>query len=157
MKFNEFKGKVEEAFAEKFPKSYCDCRIVNCLGKSISIDCLLAENEKECPWNQPANDTMKVLIHIKLPSGWDDGDELPENLSMKALRNSITVKPTDPCFHCSYKTVDFKNATGDSEKMIDTFGKFVDRLYSMIKEEYLKRNLMDRSADLIKAKGYFND
>ena len=157
MKFNEFKSKIEQAFARKFPKSYCNCRIVKCLGRSISIDCLLAENEKECPWNQAVNDMMKVFLHIELPSEWNDEDDLPENLSMKALRNCITVKPVDPCLFCSYKTVNLRVEEGNSEKMINIFENFVGHLYAMIEREYQKRNLMDRCMDLIKAKGYFND
>lgn len=156
MKFEEFKSKVEQIFIERFGKSYCKCRISNCLGKSITIGCLLAENEKECRWNQPNNDIMSVLLDIKLPRGWNDDDELPENLTINALKNSITIKPTEACFYCSYKKVNFRKTKGDSGKMIDTFGKFVDCLYAMINEEYQAKNLMDYDMALIKSKGYFD-
>lgn len=155
MQFGEFKNKIEQIFNEKFGKSHCECRISNCLGKSITIDCLLAENAKECQWNQPDNDVMSVLLDIQFPREWRDDDELPENLTMQALRNSIKVKPTEACFYCSYKSVNFRKTQGDSEKMIDTFRKFIDCLYAMMKEEYQAKNLMDYDMALIKSKGYF--
>ncbi len=155
MKFAKFKTEIEKLFAEKFGKSYCECRIYKCMGKSITIDCHMAENTSECQNNISGNDMMMVCLNISLPDGWNDTDELPENLTMEAWKNGIKVKSTSDYLYCDYKKASYRKTSGNAEKMITTFGKFVDRLYTLIKEEYQAENLLDFDMALVKAKEYF--
>lgn len=156
MKFEQFKTEIEKLFAEKFGKSYCGCKIYKCLGNSITIDCRLAENTSECPHNIASNDMMKICFAIVLPDGWNEADELPENLTMEAWDNNIKVKPTNDYLYCESKKVSYRKTSGTAKKLIAAFGKFVDRLYTLIKEEYQAENLLDYDMELIKAKEYFN-
>lgn len=155
MKFSDFKTEIEKVFAEKFGKSYCGCKIYKCLGKSITIDCHLAENTNECPHGISGNDMMHISFAIRLPDRWNESDELPENITMEVRKNSIKVKPTADYLYCDYKKASYRKTSGNAEKMIATFGKFVDQLYTLIKEEYQAENLLDFDMQLIKRKKYF--
>lgn len=156
MNFGEFKDRIEQIYKDKFNKSYCKCKIYSCLGKSITIDCHLAENKSEFPHGIDKNDMMQVCFAISLPDGWSIDDDLPENLMMEAWSSSITVKPTLDYLYCEHKKVSYRKTSGDPEKMIATFGKYVDRLYNTIKAEYKANNLLEFPSALIKEKGYFN-
>ena len=155
MKFEQFKTEVEKTFKEKFGKSYCECRIYKCIGKSITIDCHLAENPNECPCSIIGNDMMRTSLNISLPDGWNEVDDLPENLIMEAWENNIKVKPTEKYLYCDYKRASYRKTKGNAEKLITAFGKYVERLYRLIEEEYKAENLLSYDMQLIKAKGYF--
>lgn len=155
MKFEQFKTEIEKAFRNKFRKSYCGCRIYDCLGKSITIDCHMAENTSECPNNISGNDMMKICLAIQLPNGWSNSDELPENLTMESWENSIKVKPSTDYLYCDCKKASYRKTKGDAKKIIIAFEKFVDRLYNLIREEYQSENLLDYDMSLIKEKRYF--
>lgn len=155
MKFAKFKTEIEKVFAEKFGKSYCGCKIYKCLGKSVTIDCHLAENTSECPHGISGNDMMRVSFAIRLPDGWNEGDELPENMTMEAWNNNIKVKPANSYLYCDSKKVTYRKTSGNAEKLVATFGKYVERLYSLVKAEYEAENLLDFDMQLIKEKRYF--
>lgn len=155
MKFEKFKTEIEKVFEEKFGKSYCQCRIYKCMGKSITIDCHLADQLNECPHNIAGNDMMSICMGIILPDNWNDTDELPENLTMEAWQNIIKVKPTVDYLYCDDKKPSYRKTKGNAEKLISAFGKYVERLYNLLKEEYQAENLLDFDMKLIKAKGYF--
>ncbi len=74
---------------------------------------------------------------------------------MEAWRNSIKVKPSNRYLYCESKKVSYRKTSGNAEKMIAAFGKYVDRLYNLIKEEYRAGNLLDDDMELIKGKGVF--
>lgn len=155
MKFAEFKTEIEKRYTDKFGKSYCECHIYKCLGKSITIDCHMAENTSECPNGIAGNDMMKVCLNIRLPDEWNNTDELPENLTMEAWMNTIKIKPSVNYLYCGSKKVSYRKTNGNAKKLIATFGKYVDRLYVLIKEEYQAENLLAFDMALIKQKGYF--
>lgn len=155
MKFEEFKNRIEQIYRGKFNKSYCGCKIYFCLGKSITIDLRLAENTSECPNNIAGNDMMGICLAIRLSDGWKEGDELPENMTLEAWKNGIKVKSTGKYLYCGSKKVSYRKTNGNAKKLIATFGKYVDRLYVLIKEEYQAENLLAFDMALIKQKGYF--
>lgn len=155
MKFEEFKTEIEKLYTDKFGKSSCICSIYKCLGKSITIDCHMAENTSECPNGIAGNDMMSVCLNIRLPDGWSETDELPENLTMEAWKNSVKVKPTNRYLYCEYKKASYRKASGNAEKMIAAFRKYIDQLYALIREEYQAENLLSDDMELIKRKEYF--
>lgn len=155
MKFEEFKNRIEQIYRGKFNKSYCGCKIYSCLGKSITIDLRLAENASECPNNITGNDMMDICLAIRLPDGWKEGDELPENMTLEAWKNGIKVKSTEKYLYCDYKKASYRKTSGDAEKLIVAFGKYVERLYNLVKAEYEAENLLDFPMALVERKGVF--
>lgn len=154
MKFDEFKEVIEQAFMEKFNQSFCKCGIFRCLGKSITIDCMLGRNTEEWINGLNDNDMMSVKFMIHMPDSWNEGDELPEEMVMEALQSAIKTKPEDAIWYCAHKKVAYRKTKGNAEKLVKAFQKYVDRLYTMVIDEYKADNLMDFEKQLVKDKRY---
>lgn len=154
MKFEEFKRQIEDAYHGKFGASWCRCSLTRCLGLSIDIRMMLAENLEECRHGIGRNDAVHALFMIHLPDNFQPGDDLPENLVLKALENSLTVKPVESWLYCSGRKIPFRKTTGNAQKLIASFGKFADRLHAAIVEEYSNNNLLDFDMELVRCKRY---
>lgn len=152
MKFEQFRSDMKAAYAEKFDKSLCDVKVCSGLGKSIMVICHLAADSGECISGIAQNDMIQVMLDIDLPRDWENGDELPDNMTMKAIRHSIKTKPAEEYLYCDYKKISFRKVTGGAEKLITSFEKFVDRLYKAVMEEYENNNLLDFDRDLVQQK-----
>ena len=152
MTFEQFRNDMKTAYTKKFDKSFCDVTIYNCLGKSLVVTCHLASDNSECVSNIVQNDMIQVMLSIDLPRDWKDGDELPDNMTMKAIKRNIKTKSAEAYLYCDYRPISFRKVTGGAEKMIASFEKFVDRLYKAVMEEYEKDNLMDFDRDLVQQK-----
>jgi len=152
MKFNEFKEKIENEFDGRFNQSLCSCRIFRCLGKSITIDCKLGKDASE--WNNgiAMNDLMHVSFIIALPDGWAEEDELPEILVMESSEHEIKTKPENDILYCDYKRISYRRTAGNPEKIVKTFGKFVEKLHEAVMSEYQSDNLLDYDMKLIEIK-----
>jgi len=155
MKFAEFKQHIENTYNALFHASKCRCMIYNCFGKSITIDCWLAEKTEECPNNIPANDMFHISFIIDLPKDWQDDDDMPDNMTMKAYAKDIKIKPENPMFYCDRKTISFRKTSGNAEKLMQTFSNFVIRLFKAVMEEYKNDNLLAYDMQLIQKKNYF--
>ena len=155
MKFAEFKTQIEETYKSKFGKSHVKCHIWKCLGKSIiAIDMRLAENLRECPYQIADNDMIRAGFLIRLPDRWTEENDLPENLTMEAIKATIKIKPVESWLYCSGRKISYRKTTGSAEKLILAFGKFVDRLHTAIVEEYNNNNLLDFDMELVRNKHY---
>lgn len=154
MKINEFKSRIESVYRGKFNHSFIRCGAYKMLGNYIGIDCYLAENLKECPHNIAKNDIMQIGFIINLPGGWTQEDELPENLEIRCTGNAIKTKSEQKYLYCDYKRIAFRKTSGDAEKIIAAFGKFVDRLHKSIIDEYRAENLLPFDMELVKEKHY---
>lgn len=155
MKFIEFKNKIEETYKQKFPASTINCQIFKCLGRSITIDCYIAADEKEVSYGIWVNDIFSVSFIIHLPDEWTEFNDLPEIMTLSSLKNGIRVKPTESYLYCNYKKPVFRKTKGDPEKIVKTFSKYVDRLYSILKDEYQAKNLLPDDMKLVRNKSYF--
>lgn len=155
MKFEQFKESVEAVYHGKFPLSYCRCFIYKCMGKSLVIDCLLAENRTECTSAIASNDMFSISFSIVLPDGWEKEDELPENLVMEAWGRKIRVKPQELYLYCNYLKIPYRKSKGSPDKLVTVFGKFVDKLYSDLGTAYKEGELLPEDMERIKAKRYY--
>lgn len=154
MKYSEFEQRIKEIYAAKFPDSICLCVLNTTLGGYISIDCYLAGNIDEFPHRIADNDAISVKLNIDLPRGWEHDDELPDTMTLEAIRNSVKHKPSqdESYFYCKYTKVSFRKTTGDAEKIIKAFAKFVDRLHKEISEQYANDNLLPDDMELFARK-----
>ena len=156
MKFKEFRNKMEQTFEGKFGASSCVVTHRRGLGQYIVVDCHLAETMNECPNHIPANDMMHVCFAIELPDDWKTENDLPEKLTMENWESQIKIKPDSPHLFCSSKRVMYRRVQGGAEKLVAAFGRYVDRLYNAVKEEYESENLLDFDMQLITNKQYFS-
>lgn len=154
MKYRELENEIKAAYAAKFDKSICLCVLNMTLGGFISIDCYLAGNTDEFPHRIAENDAISVKLNIDLPRGWKHDDELPDTMTLEAIRNSIKHKPPqdESYFYCKYTKVSFRKTTGDAEKIIKAFTRFVDRLHKEISEQYANDNLLPDDMELFARK-----
>ena len=128
MKFAEFKNQIQNAYTSKFPESLCDCSIHNSFGGFISINCFLGASREEFQNYISQNDAINIRLNIDLPK---------KELSY---------------LYCYYTNVTFRKTTGNAEKIIKTFTKFVDRIYNGISEQYKTGNLLPYDEELFKSK-----
>ena len=155
MKFEQFRNEIKSIYAEKFSKSYCNVKIYNGLGKSITITLHMSASNDECAHGIVQNDMIQAMFDIVLPKDWKENDELPEQMTMMAINRDIKTKPAIDYMYCGYRNVSFRKVSGDAEKMIQSFQKFVGRLFDAVMEEYESDNLLDFDRDLVKEK-YFS-
>lgn len=154
MKFNEFQKQIEKNYMEKFNQSLIKCKIYRCLGKSITIDYAMAGNAGECAGGYWDNDMLNGCFMIHLPEGWNETDDLPEKMTMVALKGYIRIKPEEKYLYCSSRKLPYRRTTGNAEKLIAAFGKFVNILYATIAEEYKNNNLLEKDMELVRSKHY---
>lgn len=154
MKFKEFQDRIMAAYAAKFPKSLCTCTLIEGFGKYIFIDCYLGAGDDEFPHRIKENDAINVKLNIDLPRGWKHDDELPDTMTLEAIRNSIKHKPpqNESYLYCKYTKVSFRKTTGNAEKIIKAFTRFVDRLHNEISEQYANDNLLPDDMELFARK-----
>ena len=154
MKYKEFQDRIMTAYAAKFPKSLCTCTLIEGFGKYIFIDCYLGAGVDEFPHRIKENYAINVKLNIDLPRGWEHDDELPDKMTFEAIRNSIKHKPpqNESYLYCKYTKVSFRKTTGDAEKIIKAFTRFVDRLHNEISEQYANDNLLPDDMELFARK-----
>lgn len=155
MKFKEFQERIMAVYAAKFPKSLCVCKIHNTLGGYINIDCYLGAGSDEFPHRIAENDAISVKFDISLPRGeWGDESELPEEMKIRVLNHAVKHKPAQDksYFYCEYTNIPFRRTTGDAEKIIKAFIRFVDRLHKKISEQYANDNLLPDDMELFARK-----
>lgn len=155
MKFKEFQDRIMAVYAAKFPKSLCVCKIQNTLGGYINIDCYLGAGIKEFTNGIAQNDAISAKFDISLPRGeWGDESELPEEMKIRALNHAVKHKPPqdESYLYCKYTNIPFRRTTGDAEKIIKVFTRFVDRLHKKISEQYANDNLLPDDMELFARK-----
>lgn len=153
MKFAEFAENIKEVYNGKFAHSACMVRPYRCLGKSIVIDCYLAENLGECANGIAGNDMFKISFCIGLPDNFNyETDELEESLVMQCWGNNYLVKPENQYLCYGRRKVAYRKATGTAEKLVTVFGKFVDKLHAQLLEDLNSGNVHENHEALVKQK-----
>lgn len=141
MTIPEFMTSVENIYHKYFPNSECAVKFGKNLGSTIWIDCFLAGDKTELPHGYWENDMFAIALHIFLPDGTGENDELPESITMEARSNFIKVKPTNKFLAFDGRKISFRKVTGDGKKVLASFDKFAKRLYDAVNEEYENDNI----------------
>ena len=152
MKFEEFKKEIEAVYNGKFSNSLCECKIFRCLGRSLTIDCYLAADKRECNNGYFENDIFSVSFMAYMPDDWTEADELPEVVEFKALKSTIKTAPEVEYFYCGYEKIAYRKTKTTPEKFIQTFKKYVDRLHTALLEQYISNNLLADDMERVKNK-----
>lgn len=154
MIYSAFKNEIKKVYAEKFGKSMCLCSLDGFTDKEITIRCYLALNEDEFPHGISNNDAIQVMIYSKLPHGWNPESDLPESLTFKPLKHEVKHKPPkeESYLFCKFTRIPFREKTCRPEDFVKAFKKFIDKLYTLISEQYATNNLLPRDMELYKSK-----
>ncbi len=158
MKYNEFENEIKAVYAAKFPKSLCTCEPIKGFDRRtpgyVIIKCFLGAGVDEFPHRISENDAISVMFNIDLSRGWTLESDMPDTMILEAIRNSIKHKPPqdESYLYCKYTKVSFRKTTGDAEKIIKAFTRFVDRLHNEISEQYANDNLLPGDMELFARK-----
>ena len=148
MKIKEFNKKVVECYGKYFDGSLCDSKIYTCLGKSLYIQCYLANNEKECAFGYFDNDPLKIKFNINLSDDVTEESELNNNLILENYCKEFYTKPSESYLCYGHKSISFRKTTGDADKIIKSLDRFFKKLHDAIIEEYNKDNLKEEHKKL---------
>ena len=154
MKFSEYAEQIRGKYAAEFPGSYCKVKKYICLGKNLTIDCYLSGKnaEKDIPI-AANNDMFKITFNIQLPDKFDyDTDELPENMTMESWQNVYFIAPENKYLYCSSRKIPYRKVSGDAEKIIKSFGKFVEKLHGLLLEDMAAGNIHKNYAEIVAEK-----
>ena len=153
MKFNEFAEKIQHEYAVQFPNSRCSVSPYKGFGRYINICCYLAANKEECAHGYWENDMFKIQFQIELPNKFDfENEHLPEMMAMENLASRYLTKPENQYMCYGHKNVKYRLTRGNGDKLIKSFGKFVDRLYAGLMEEIESDNIHDNHIKLLTEK-----
>lgn len=152
MKFREFQKRVQESYKGKFAHSLCDCYIFKGLGKSIVIDCYLAAGKHEFINGICQNDMFRISFWISLPDGWNEQEDLPENLVMEPKGKSYAIKSENKNIHCDYRKISCRKVKGNSEKFIESLDKVFQKLHDSVVEDWKAGNIHRNFTVMVKEK-----
>lgn len=145
MKFIDLKKELEKIYNGKFEKSKIVVKASNNLYKTIYIDLFLANDKNELINGIALNDMFHITFKIgvdtsngEFEENITDDLELPENLVLENLYNSISITPENKYFAYSSVSVKFRKIKGNYTKILKGFEKYVDNLYNTVVD--LKNN-----------------
>ena len=151
MTVKEFLEAIRDTYHKYFPNSLCSAKLTTGFGKTIYIDCLLANSANEVSNGIWGNDAFRIRFAIDMPRDITLDDEMPVS-EMTADQNSFRIKPENKYMYCDAKRVPYRKVTGDTKKLISTFDKFVQKLHTMAETELNNGNLLDSDVKLFTAK-----
>lgn len=154
MKYKEFENEIKAVYAAKFPKSLCTCTPIKGFDRRtpgyVIIKCFLGAGVDEFPHRISENDAISVMFNIDLSRGWTLESDMPDTMTLEAIKNAVKHKPPEDksYYYCDYTRVSFRKSTGNAEKIIKAFERFVDRLHKEISAQYANDNLLPGDMEL---------
>lgn len=153
MKYAEFAERITETYHGKFRHSACVVKGGKYLGRTIWIDCYLAENANEMPHGYKENDMFKISFKISLPDKFDfETDNLPDTMTLENSSKHYAIKPESVYLYYDRRNLTYRKTMGNAEKLITAFEKFVDRLYNSVCEDIESGNIHDEFAEILNTK-----
>lgn len=141
MFIRDFMDEVKEIYNEKFPNSKCVVHLTKNLGSAIFIDCFFANSLDEEPNRITGNDMFKIgfVIHLNREN---ENDDLGTQ-TMTAMQSVIAIKPSNRYVAFDTVKIPYRKTTGDAQKLLLSFKKYVARLYDITKDNYESGNFTE--------------
>lgn len=153
MTFNEFRNKLVEIYYSKFPNSLCSVRLYKVLGRSIVIDCFLANDKSELSGGYWQNDMFKISFWIhNMPNDFEVDDVLPNVMTMTNDSSQILIVPENSYLAYDSVKVPFRKTVGNADKLISAFKKYVNRLYDTVNQQITEGNIHNNFENIVNAK-----
>lgn len=141
MMIREFLEEVKKTYNSYFPNSRCVAKLSTNLGSAVFIDCFIANSLEEEPNKITGNDMFHIGFVIHMDRETLD-DEF-ETHTIQTTSNYIAVKSSNRYLAFDAVKIPFRKTTGDAKKIISAFDRFVDKLYTITKQQYESGNLTD--------------
>lgn len=112
--------------------------------ESFTVSLFLAKDSSEVANHIMGNDMFHIMFDIEKV-----GDHTYE---IRALQKSYAIKPENQYLYYSSRNLSFRRVTGDYDKILETFRKFVIGLKKSIIEDYKNNNIHDNFIEIVKNK-----
>lgn len=153
MTFREFREKMIEVYHSKFPDSKCGVRLWKGLGRSIVINCFLANSASELSGGYAENDMFNICFWIHdLPDNFEVDDVLPDVMTMTNHNSGMLIAPESRYLAYDSVKIPYRKTTGNADKIIASFRKYVDRLYTIINQQIANGKIAKDFADIVSKK-----
>lgn len=146
MNKENFIKEMENIYKQTFKNSKLNASY-GCFGDdTLFIRLYLAENTDEVANGLFDNDMFSIMLEVKFY------DTELNNMVFSSVLNSYRVKAVNEYLYSSHKKVAFRKVKGDYKKVLDTFKKYVDRLYNSILDDIKTDNIHNADIELLQKK-----
>lgn len=153
----DFLENIQKSYGKYFTDSRCVVGLNKSLYRSISVRCLLSNNNSEVASGIWQNDMFSVAFMIDIEGKEFDKDitldsEIPKNLELKVLDNSYLIKPQDKYLCYSSRKLRYRKTKGDATKILSTLDKYFKKLNEELKKDIDNKEIHDKHIELLKSK-----
>lgn len=113
--------------------------------ESFTVGLYLAKDSTEVASGIMGNDMFHIMFNIEKSS-------MENNYFIEAYQKSYAIKPENQYLYYSSKNLSFRRNSGDRDKILKIFEKFVKQLKNSIIEDYNNNNIHDNFIELVKNK-----
>lgn len=148
---SDFMTILKDIYNEKFPHSLCDVwfnsgRYSNA---SVLIVCYLGKDHSDWAHGIEDNDvfTFRACIDFNGPDNLTEDDYVPNECKLSFIYKSIMTVPEEDWLWCGHHNLKLRSVTGTPEKIIETWTKYVNTLYTETVRLYLEDKLHKNSTE----------
>jgi len=157
MTVQNFLENIQKSYGKYFTDSRCLVGLNKSLYRSISVRCLLSNNNSEVANGIWQNDMLSVAFMIDVEGKEFDKDitlnsEVPNNLELKILDNSYLIKPQDKYLCYSRRKLRYRKTKGNATKILNTLDKYFQKLNEELKKDIANEEIHDNHIELLKSK-----
>lgn len=156
MDYKELGKEFEKIYNKKFKNSKCDVSTGCFIGTTLYINLFLANSKEELIGGIAMNDMFQVMFSIETVNDKDrkieSVDFSNEDLVLECCDNSYSIIPDIPYLAYGRQKVSFRKSTGNVDKILKSFEKFVDKLYDSVVEDLNNGLIHNDYIDLVKTK-----
>ena len=169
MTYAEFEKAMEKKYKRKFPQSNFRMDII---GKYVYVTSWLAENPSEEPygWFDMFNIQLIICFDGKYAEQIkkDKNTELPETMLMIKNMNNYIIRAEsllDTVYGKKFadgmringqtaaeRKISYRRVEGNAEKLIATYGRFINRLYQSLVKDIADGNILEDYEKLVSKK-----
>ena len=159
MTVGEFIDSVKRIYNQYFPGSECIAQNRKIFGQEyIQIIWYLSKDSSETAHNIRDNDMLHIAFDIDLEDNTKSGEvyevtiydnsskndrPMPDTITLNVQHKSYLTVPENSYYAYGRRSLPFRKTTGDAKKIISAFDRFVDKLYTITRQQYESGNLTE--------------
>lgn len=156
MNIRDLQTKLQEIYHKKFKNSSCSISYGCLKSTTLFVNVNLANNVDECINRIAQNDMFNIMFTISTVNGTDrdcrEIDYSNEDLILECSYNNYHIVPENQYLCYGSRKVPFRKTTGNLDKILKSFEKFVDKLYDSVKNDLDNGFIHNNYIDLVKTK-----
>lgn len=113
--------------------------------ESFTVSLFLAKDNTEVACGIMGNDMFHIMFNIEKSS-------MENNYFIEAYQKSYAIKPENQYLYYSSRNLSFRRNSGDRDKILKMFEKFVIGLKNSVIEDFNNNNIHDNFIEIVKNK-----